>query len=40
MQAQVNQHPAVIVLMGATTSQSRAGDATRILSWLQDRFNR
>jgi D-alanyl-D-alanine endopeptidase (penicillin-binding protein 7) len=40
MQAQVNQHPAVIVLMGATTSQSRSGDATRILSWLQDRFNR
>jgi D-alanyl-D-alanine endopeptidase (penicillin-binding protein 7) len=39
MQAQVNQHPAVIVLMGATTSQSRSGDATRILSWLQDRFN-
>lgn len=38
MQAQVNQHPAVIVLMGANTSQGRAGDATRILSWLQDKF--
>jgi D-alanyl-D-alanine endopeptidase (penicillin-binding protein 7) len=40
MQARVNQHPAVIVLMGATTSQNRSGDATRILSWLQDRFSR
>ncbi len=40
MQAQVNQRPAVIVLMGANSSQSRAGDATRILSWLQDRFTR
>jgi D-alanyl-D-alanine endopeptidase (penicillin-binding protein 7) len=40
MQAQVNQRPAVIVLMGGSSSQSRAGDATRILSWLQDRFTR
>ncbi len=40
MQAQVNQRPAVIVLMGANSSQNRAGDATRILSWLQNRFTR
>jgi D-alanyl-D-alanine endopeptidase (penicillin-binding protein 7) len=40
MQARVNQHPAVIVLMGARSSQSRSGDATQILSWLQDRFSR
>lgn len=39
MQAKVNQHPAYIVLMGANTSQSRSGDATRILSWLQNKFS-
>ncbi len=38
MQAQVNQRPAVIVLMGADTSQGRSGDANRILSWLQSKF--
>ncbi|MEC7118742.1 MAG: D-alanyl-D-alanine endopeptidase [Pseudomonadota bacterium] len=40
MQANVNNRPAVIVLMGANSSQSRSGDATRILGWLQNRFGR
>lgn len=38
MQAQVNRHPAVIVLMGANTSQGRTYDASRILSWLGEKF--
>ena len=38
MQANVNNRPAVVVLMGANSSQSRSGDATRILNWLQNRF--
>ena len=38
MQANVNNRPAVVVLMGANSSQSRSGDATRILTWLQNRF--
>ncbi len=38
MQASVNNRPAVVVLMGANSSQSRSGDATRILTWLQNRF--
>lgn len=38
MQANVNNRPAVVVLMGANSSQSRSGDATRVLNWLQNRF--
>jgi|GEM_PF-879989 len=34
MQARVNQRPTVIVLMDAGSSQSRTGDANRIMSWL------
>ncbi len=40
MQAQVNRHPAVIVLMGASSSQGRTYDASRILSWLSQKFSR
>lgn len=38
MQANVNNRPAVVVLMGANSSQSRSGDATRVFNWLQNRF--
>lgn len=38
MQANVNNRPAVVVLMGANSSQSRSGDATRVLNWLKNRF--
>lgn len=38
MQANVNNRPAVVVLMGANSSQSRTGDATQILTWLKNRF--
>jgi D-alanyl-D-alanine endopeptidase (penicillin-binding protein 7) len=34
MEASVNQRPTVIVLMDAQSSQSRTGDANRILAWL------
>lgn len=39
MQAQVNQRPAFIVLMGARDTAARSGDATRILSWMRDKLN-
>ena len=40
MQANINQRPMVVVLLGATTSAGRTTDATRIFSWLSGAFNR
>ena len=34
MHATVNSRPAVVVLLGAPSSQSRTNDATNLLSWL------
>lgn len=40
MQANVNQRPAVIVLLGADSSAARTNDATSILTWLSSAFGR
>lgn len=40
MQANVNQRPAVIVLLGADSSQARTSDANSILTWLSGAFGR
>ncbi len=34
MHATVNQRPAIVVLLGASDTQSRNNDATRLFSWL------
>ena len=34
MHATVNSRPAVVVLLGASTSQARTNDATNLLTWL------
>ena len=34
MHATVNSRPAVVVLLGAPSSQSRTNDATNLLNWL------
>ena len=39
MQAQTGQRNAFIVLMGASDSSARSGDAIRILNWLRLRLN-
>lgn len=39
MQANVNQRPAVIVLLGADSTQTRTSDATSILTWLSGAFS-
>jgi serine-type D-Ala-D-Ala endopeptidase (penicillin-binding protein 7) len=38
MEASVNKRPTVIVLLDARSSQSRTGDANRILTWLGNSF--
>lgn len=40
MQANVNQRPAVIVLLGANSPAARTNDATSILTWLSGAFGR
>ena len=34
MHTTVNNRPAVVVLLGASTSQSRTNDATRLMGWV------
>lgn len=40
MQANINQRPTVVVLLGANTSAGRTSDANRIFTWLSGSFNR
>lgn len=40
MQANINQRPTVVVLLGANTSAGRTNDANRIFTWLSGSFNR
>lgn len=37
MHTTVNSRPAVVVLLGASTSQARTNDATNLLNWVADR---
>ncbi len=34
MHTTLNNRPAVVVLLGADTSQARTDDATRLMSWV------
>ena len=34
MHTTVNSRPAVVVLLGASTSQARTNDATNLLNWV------
>ena len=40
MQANINQRPTVVVLLGASSSAGRTNDAKRIFSWLSGAFSR
>lgn len=40
MQANINQRPTVVVLLGAGSSAGRTNDANRIFTWLSGSFNR
>ena len=40
MQANINQRPTVVVLLGADSSAGRTNDANRIFTWLSGSFNR
>lgn len=40
MQANINQRPTVVVLLGADSSAARTSDATRLFSWLSGAFTR
>ncbi|WP_407636771.1 serine hydrolase [Alkanindiges illinoisensis] len=40
MQANINQRPTVVVLLGASSSAGRTNDANRIFTWLSGALNR
>ncbi|XID75983.1 serine hydrolase [Alkanindiges sp. WGS2144] len=40
MQANINQRPTVVVLLGAKTTAGRTSDANRIFTWLNNSFSR
>ena len=40
MHTTVNSRPAVVVLLGASSSQARTNDATNLLTWLSQQPKR